>query len=539
MKGREKDTLGKSLTDFGNETTIHGIQYVINKENIPYRFCWLLICIGFSVVFIIQGVAIINDFLTWPYSTKIDIVGRPSLTFPAVTVCNANMMRRSRLVDTRFEGLIALDGGISGADYDYSWWFSSDFVNAYQGSESSLNRKKRSPPESINYDTFSWYNPSADSDFQYYADNWDAVSDENDWLGFYRASRADDYSDFVDVVNPSQSELSDYGHQLEDFVLQCTFDRRQCNISQDFYVWQNRYFGNCFTFNSALSPANLTRTTGKTGGLSGLHLTLFVEQPEYMGILSPHTGAKVSIHHPDVFPFPEDDALELSTGQETSIGIRQEYIKRLGGYYTNCTLDGGETNFTSSDYTYSLSACKKMCYQRHLHQFCGCVDNQFFDTNQIPCDVLNATQQWCRQYVEERYLDDDLACVCPSPCTETKYIKSASSLLWPSERYEEHLLRRLNASSNSNAVRILSSSVLSSKNLIRIKIFYEDLNYEFVEMVPVYTIPSVLGSVGGLMGLYIGMSFISVFEVLFLLLRMCKIGVSKLFFRDQVHPLKT
>lgn len=230
MKGKEKDTLGKSLTDFGNETTIHGVQYIVNKDNIIYRLCWVAICIGFLVVFIIQGSDIIDDFLQWPYSTKIDIVGRPSLTFPAVTVCNANMMRRSQLVDTRFEGLIALDGGVSGADYDYSWWFSSDFVNGFEQSASSVQRKKRSPPASIDYDMFSWYDPSDDSDFQYYADNWDMVTSGDDWTGFYMSSRADDYSDFVDVVNPTRAELTDYGHQLEDFVLQCTFDRRQCNI---------------------------------------------------------------------------------------------------------------------------------------------------------------------------------------------------------------------------------------------------------------------------------------------------------------------
>ncbi|XP_030832762.1 amiloride-sensitive sodium channel subunit alpha [Strongylocentrotus purpuratus] len=669
MDTEEKDTVKKSVTDFGNETTIHGLQFVVNKKNIIYRLCWLGICTTFLVVFLIQGNVILKDFLRWPYSTKIDIVGRPNLAFPAVTVCNANMMRRSQIEGSRFEDLVNLDGGVEGADYDYSWWFSSAYRNWYasssassygQSSDQNSNGRSSSSSQSdsasssdgqsssSNYDPssseesssassgessgvtsdgqsssssyspssseesssassgessggtsdgqssssndgpssseepassspggsadgqssstnygpppsgsvssfglpnsefpapnwvneWSWYDPSFFADFEFSENGWDGVSGGEDWQGFYEASKADDYSDFLNVINPTKEELEQYGHQLEDFIVQCTFDRRPCNISRDFHVWQNRHYGNCFTFNTELSPDNKNILTGKTGGLNGLHLTLFVEQPEYLGVLSHQTGAKVTIHHPNEYPFPEDNALSLGTGQETSIGIRQEYIKRLGGYYTNCTSDGKDTNFTSTtELSYSSVACKKICYQLHLSQLCKCVDDQFYDGFPTKCDVLNMTHQICRKFVEDLFLDDKLPCSCPPPCTEFKYVRTPSSSLWPSERYEEHLLRRLNGSANENLIRVLQSNELSRKNLIRLKIFYEDLNYEVVEMVPVYTIPSVLGSIGGLMGLYIGMSFISVFEVLFLVLRLIKIALIRIYSRiNRVQP---
>ena len=41
--------------------------------------------------------------------------------------------------------------------------------------------------------------------------------------------------------------------------------------SRDFTVWQNRYFGNCFTFNSGEST-NESRETGKTGALDGTYI---------------------------------------------------------------------------------------------------------------------------------------------------------------------------------------------------------------------------------------------------------------------------
>ncbi|XP_041464809.1 degenerin unc-8-like [Lytechinus variegatus] len=672
MDPKEMDTLKKSLTDFGNETTIHGLQYIVNKTNFIYRLCWLVIFCTFAVIFFIQGNLILQDFLTWPYSTKIDIVGRPNLAFPAVTLCNENMMRRSKIGGTRFQPLIDIDGGVEGSDYDYSWFFSSIYANygwgysSWNGGQSSFSesgssssdynpsseasssggssggssyghsisrrssgqssssggssvgssdgqssssggssagssygqssssggssagssvgqssssggssagssvgqssssggslggssdgqisssyggRQYPGPGFSSSYNSFpppnwgetwSWYNPSDYFDFEFSDNNWDGVTSREDWSGFYEDSKADDYSDFFDVINPTKEELIEYGHQIEDFIVQCTFDRRPCNMSRDFRVWQNRYYGNCFTFNSGISPDAEVIHTGKTGGLHGLHLTLFVEQPEYLGILSHQTGAKVAIHHPTEKPFPEDIALSVPTGHSTSIGMRQEFIKRLSGYYSNCTYDGTNTNFTSTNgYKYSPAACKKMCYQLHLGDLCGCVDDQLLDGH-THCDILNRTQQVCRKIVEEMHLDDKLRCSCPSPCEEFKYLRTPSSSIWPSERYEEHIFRRLNITNNEILTHILQSNDLSRKNILRLKIFYEDLNYEVVEMVPVYTIPSLLGSVGGLMGLYIGMSFISVFEVLFLVLRVIKIGLIRIHSRfNRVQP---
>ena len=326
----ERDTVRKALDDFANNTTLHGLQYIANSSHILLKLCWLAISITFFVLFIIQALAIINDYRTYPYSTKIDLISRPSLNFPAVTVCNSNRMRRSQLADTRFEGLIEIDGGTSGADYDYSWWFSSGYLNAFSSSQASalsantdsasdsaaansasasepsatgspasvtsasstgggrrkrrsvntgtklslkelmfldraldpmgpnaavrgpdghpkpqrsrhnrdtsrgqpatLSRRERSAISSGFLDTFSWFDQNQDADFTYYDDGWDEVTSENDWVGFYQYSTADDYSDLIDVINPTSDELAEYGHQLEDFVLQCTFDRRQCNI---------------------------------------------------------------------------------------------------------------------------------------------------------------------------------------------------------------------------------------------------------------------------------------------------------------------
>ena len=57
--------------------------------------------------------------------------------------------------------------------------------------------------------------------------------------------------------------------------------------------------------------------------VAGLHMTLFIEQPEYVGLLTPESGVRVSVHDPKQRPFPEDDGLTVAPGFATSIGIKQ------------------------------------------------------------------------------------------------------------------------------------------------------------------------------------------------------------------------
>ena len=52
-------------------------------------------------------------------------------------------------------------------------------------------------------------------------------------------------------------------------------------------------------------------------------MTLFIEQPEYVGIFSPESGVRVSVHDRRQKPFPEDDGFSVAPGFATSIGIKQ------------------------------------------------------------------------------------------------------------------------------------------------------------------------------------------------------------------------
>ncbi len=292
---KKKTTLGDIVTEFGLTATAHGIPNIITYKRWWVKLFWAIVSCGLAAVFGLQGYKLLTEFFTWPYNTKIDVISKSKVDFPAVTVCNMNRMRRSELVGTRFQGLVDIDGGFD-VEEEYSWFwdFSSDFYNnwysdwdwydeygGYEAGNSTtpspdenstlpaeysttlpptvppVGRKKRDDDDyGYLYDDYyyGWY-----GDEYYYADDnwWDAdwydgfedfnfdeyeswefeyddyydwnVQGESDWHGFYAQSKTDDYSDIAGIANPTVDELRDYGHQAEDLILQCTFDKRGCN----------------------------------------------------------------------------------------------------------------------------------------------------------------------------------------------------------------------------------------------------------------------------------------------------------------------
>ena len=163
-----------------------------------------------------------------------------------------NRLRRSKLPDTRFEALIDIDGGLELEGVDYDWFFDWDEqwkaeweikygkVNTTntENPPTKHERRKRNtleaPDEANSQPTMRRRRGALDEhdelEDSYFHDYYLDILDEDDWRGFYEKSKADDFSDIIDVINPTEQELAELGHQAKDFIIQCTFDKRSCNF---------------------------------------------------------------------------------------------------------------------------------------------------------------------------------------------------------------------------------------------------------------------------------------------------------------------
>nr|XP_002730426.1 PREDICTED: uncharacterized protein LOC100377451 [Saccoglossus kowalevskii] len=130
--------------------------------------------------------------------------------------------------------------------------------------------------------------------------------DPPDWTRFKTFSSTPDHSDLAQVLKLTEAEMSAHGHQIEDFILQCTFASEKCGPS-DFLTFQDDFYGNCFQFNTGSNEKQ--QWAMRTGSQYGLQLTLFTEQEEYLSIYGQDSGAKVTILPRGIVSFPVERVL--------------------------------------------------------------------------------------------------------------------------------------------------------------------------------------------------------------------------------------
>ncbi|XP_059169932.1 acid-sensing ion channel 1C-like [Physella acuta] len=122
--------------------------------------------------------------------------------------------------------------------------------------------------------------------------------------------------------------------------------------------------------------------------------------------------------------------------------------------------------------------CQKICQANKVRAVCNCYDTSNLEVNDVmkipdtlkPC--TNQSELQCVTRLSSNVSNDDTICDCSSPC-----------------RYD----------------------------FLKLNIYFEDLNYERISEQPDYEIIQMFSDVGGTIGLWIGLSLLSLFELLHLI----------------------
>lgn len=134
------------------------------------------------------------------------------------------------------------------------------------------------------------------------------------------------------------------------------------------------------------------------------------------------------------------------------------------------------------------------------------------------CDILNKTIVNCLSKVQKAFKRNELNCTksCPPPCRENVFKLTSSFSSWPSEAYQAFYVEQL--ASKGIELEIENRTNNFRSNVLKLNIFYEELNYEFIREERSYVLVNFVSDLGGSLGLWIGMSVLSFAEVLELLL---------------------
>ncbi|CAB3990402.1 degenerin deg-1-like, partial [Paramuricea clavata] len=168
---------------------------------------------------------------------------------------------------------------------------------------------------------------------------------------------------------------------------------------------------------------------------------------------------------------------------------------------------------------YTVKACLESCLARAQFSKCKCSDAKYAGYVERLCNEPD--ELTCMNSVRSSFKNNRLGCTeqCPQPCEHHSYRYTIMTSTLTTKAKET---KKKDKFANKK-----DPSFDFDDNFLRVKIFYDELNLEKVVQSTYYDLQTLLGDIGGQMGLWIGISVISVAEFGDLLISLCIVATRK------------
>ncbi|XP_077303963.1 acid-sensing ion channel 4 isoform X2 [Lithobates pipiens] len=306
------------------------------------------------------------------------------------------------------------------------------------------------------------------------------------------------------------------GGKLDGMLVNCMYCGKNCT-EEDFTPVYTRY-GKCYTFNADKNNPKVSRQGGMG---NGLEIMLDIQQEEYLPIwretneTSFEAGIRVQIHSQDEPPYIHQLGFGVSPGFQTFVSCQEQRLTYLPQPWGNCRAPVPGEVFLPGYSTYSISACRLQCEKESVVRKCDC-RMVHMPGNETICSPKEYTA--CADNTLDAAVEDTSdRCLCPTPCNLTRYNKEISMVRIPNKGSARYLAKKYNR--NETYIR---------DNFLVLDIFFEALNYGTIEQKKAYDLASLLGDIGGQMGLFIGASILTVLEILDYLYEVMRDKVNRL-----------
>ncbi|XP_041351478.1 FMRFamide-activated amiloride-sensitive sodium channel-like [Gigantopelta aegis] len=499
----------KLMRQLGSESNAHGFARIFNSRNRKRKYVWLvLVCLGFLAA-TVQLTNLVMKYLDYQVVEISVIKESEPIMFPAITVCNIEPISSRKL------GIL-----LEKPDSHVLQWLK--FLEHFEFANQTAH-----------------------------------------------------YSSIVAFYENVGDEALFVRHDVNDFIVHCHFNRMPCSSTNFSTTWDSNYYS-CFTFNSGWNKTALLHSSGPQHGLS-LVISLENKRP-LLGLYGVYdinsnirysAGTRVVIHAPATMPSPVDQGFDVPPGFSSSVGLKIVHHTRLPQPYGNCS--DGELIGTRR-YRNSFFACLQICKQNEVMRKCRCKSASLPQVRYAQLSFCGTVPHWrkrlkykemysrrihnpalaCEMRVRDRMAQDrsyEATCRCYQPCHETLYLRSISLSYWPLEFYQLDALKvmygdRINyhflndtfqslsdvmnktnhtltnkKPSIKQRIKVERASDLIRQNLLRLNVYLEDLSIVEFRQLPAYELMDLLAKIGGTLGLWMGVSILTIME--FIELVMC------------------
>ncbi|KAG5683718.1 hypothetical protein PVAND_012983 [Polypedilum vanderplanki] len=483
--------LWKSVKEFLLTTYVHSYHYLADAEGgIPEKVMWLIVHFitlfsAINIVTIAWGHFTDNPTITTLESQHYSIYNLP---FPALAICSNNKLSNESIYEY--------------ADYLY-----------YKGF-TKYDKEKLIKM------------------IQYMGRLYDSeIEDFDDFTKFQEILDTID-TDKKTGIFDSQAKLAMLAPKCDDILLKCKWGGALVNCSS-FLQTRLTYEGFCCTFNYVRpSSDNETVVEAKAaagvGPDMGLTILLNLSIADYAYTLKNFAGASAFIFDPYEFCDSSSGSVRevpLERFVETRVTVTcvtkkaVEDVQRYSIEKRECLFPTDMMNEYNGNYVYG--DCLTKCKLKSILALCKCIPFNLptnfpgIDTTLPFCSLSNLQCmnkykiKWAtykpREYIKvlEREMEDSINCVdCYPLCSSTSYIvDSTSAKLNFFYQNKGSILTGLNESNDLSVLKVYfpeSDSVL----------YKTDVLYAWYDIISEY---------GGLLGLFLGCSIVTVFEIIFFL----------------------
>ncbi|XP_065057267.1 acid-sensing ion channel 3-like isoform X2 [Rhopilema esculentum] len=438
--------------EFSEATTVHGLRFVNFGQSLKRRLFWGALVLVGTALFASQFIETVGNYFKFKVNTVVYLSNDGNTKFPAITICNQNALRKSKLEANKHDAIV-----------QSLLYMTRKFID-------NSTSNKSTPDGHITgqqlRDLYFKYGHSMEH------------IDEGGMLEFCRT--------------PDGSLCS-----AKDFVRTLTFA------------------GLCYTLNSMRTAQMKTAYSSLSGNLASIRLILSTQVDEYSEAIgkSSSTGIRLLVHDQLDPPLADTHGMTIGPGVAASIGIRKQKIKsKKYPFESEC-----DDKKLGPGVPYSRLGCLRRCQEKFVVKKCGCnniVDTILNQTGIKRCD-MDQTFMCALPAATETFNNQKIKCSCPFACESTEYIPTLSYSPYPSDIEGRKLaIKHLTKMKKNTTEEAIQEFIKEERNKIIIDIFYHQLDYLTMMHVPATTGGGLIAEIGGLLGISLGASFLTIIELL-------------------------
>ncbi|RNA22809.1 acid-sensing ion channel 1 isoform X2 [Brachionus plicatilis] len=461
--------------------TMHGFPNIFRTKFLPIKIMWIILFLASTSACFFLIISNLINFFNFEVVTKIRVIKKDSILFPAITICNINPFVTQQ-----------------GLEYVQSFLEENNLISF---TEATL--------DPIFQDEFSKLN------FNY-----------NLFRHFLRTFSKS-------ISNEQKKKLS---LPFDKMFISCLYNLRPCNQSQ--WTWfYNSEFGNCYRFNSDQNSQEIQKTY-QAGKYNGLMIELYVGIPEEQNTLSQTSGAHVYIDDNSIQPL-FGQGVDIAPGFGTNLVLQRIKRKQMPKPYSSCnenldTIDSFDSEYYRkvfrSNLTYRQEDCFFAFIQSEIYKKCKCDDmgSNLISENNNPCD--NFEEQNCAlaefQRLTQSSYKKSIESFCPLECESITFGVTKSISRYPSVSYGNDLVKTKQIKALFGNRTNISIDELR-ENILSLNIYYEYLKQTEITENRSINWDGLVGSIGGTLGLFLGISFLSFVEIIDLIFQIVFLHLKK------------